>query len=154
MGRQIEWLESAIRAHDSDECLLWPFTVDRDGYGRVCFYGDGRKERVFAHRASFRIVHGRWPEPLGLHTCDTPACFNPRHITEGSHSKNQHEKVMRGRSLRGSMQHGAKLTEELVRKARQEYVPRKMGFHRLAKKYGVSKRAMRLAISGISWRHA
>ena len=103
-----EWLAAAIAEHNSDDCLLWPFAIDRDGYGRVCFYGDGKKERVFAHRASYRLTHGRWPLPLGLHSCDTPACFNPRHIHEGTHAVNQGEKADRGRSLSGAEQHDAK----------------------------------------------
>lgn len=148
-----DWLAATIADHNSDECLLWPFAVDRDGYGRVCFYGDGKKQRVFAHRVAFRLIHGRWPEPLGLHSCDNPPCFNPRHITEGGHAKNQREKVLRGRSLRGVQQHDAKLTDEIVRQARGEYICGKVGFHRLAKKYGVSDHGMKLAITGKSWRH-
>jgi hypothetical protein len=151
--KKIDWLIAAIASHDSDKCLMWPFAVDRDGYGRVCFYEGGKKIRVFSHRAAFHVAHGRWPEPLGLHSCDTPGCFNPRHIFEGTHADNHLDQVCKGRTIRGTMQVCAKLTEEIVAKARKEYVPRCMGFHRLAKKYGVTKQAMRSAVSGKTWRH-
>lgn len=152
-AKKIDWLIAAISKHNSDECLMWPFAVDRDGYGRVCFYESGKKKRVFAHRATFMVAHGRWPKELGLHSSNTPGCFNPRHISEGGHLQNQTEKSERGRSVKGMQQHDAKLTDDIVRQARAAYRPRKLGFHRLAKIYGVSKHAMRMAITRVTWRH-
>ena len=148
-----DWLSAAISEHVSDECLMWPFAVDRDGYGRVCFYGNGKKERVFAHRVSFRLTHGRWPEPCGLHSCDVPGCFNPRHIFEGTCADDHADQVKKGRTTRGVMQRDAKLTDDQVRLIRAEYVPRKHGFHRLAKKYGVSKPIIMKIIKGKLWSH-
>ncbi len=148
-NRRLEWLQLVALPWLSDECLLWPFTVDRDGYGRVKY----KLVETRSHRLVFRLAYGRWPNPLALHSCDTPGCCNLRHISEGTHADNQHQKAARGRSLRGVQQHDAKLTDELVLQARKEYRPRKMGFHRLAKKYGVSKYAMRMAITGHTWRH-
>jgi hypothetical protein len=145
-----EWLTNVALKWESDKCLLWPFRVDKDGYGRLnCIPNIETR----SHRAVFFLKHGRWPEPNALHSCDTPGCCNLRHISEGTPQQNQHEKAERGRSLRGVQQHDAKLTDDLVRQARAEYVPRKMGFHRLAKKYGVSKHGMMLAIKGASWKH-
>jgi hypothetical protein len=138
-------------------CMAWPFQRDKDGYGklRLPMSLAGKRIKVTAHRLAFKLHYGDWPKPLGLHSCDNPSCFNPLHVTSGDHAKNQGEKAQRGRSLRGVQQHDAKLTEEVVRKARAEYVPGYggNGFHRLAKKYGVSKRAMMLAVSGKTWKH-
>lgn len=142
-------LKKLIEEHGSDECLLWPMKRDRDGYGRVWYEG----KTVGVHRLAFFFAHGHWPVPSALHSCDNPPCFNPCHLSEGSNLVNQNQKAERGRSVRGEQQHDAKLTEEVVRKMRAEYVPGKMGFHRLGKKYGVSKRAARLAITGFLWRH-
>lgn len=141
-------LRHMIENHHSEECLLWPMKRDRDGYGRVWFQGKTHG----AHRVSFLLTNGRWPSNA-LHSCDNPPCFNPRHIGEGTNAVNQSEKAERGRSVRGTRQHDAKLTDEMVLRMRAEYVPGKMGFHRLGKKYGVSKRAAMLAISGRLWRH-
>lgn len=148
-----DWLAAAIAAHDSEECLMWPFAVDADGYGRVCFYGDGKKDRVFAHRVSFRLVHGRWPQPLGLHKCDTPGCFNPRHIFEGTHAENHADQFAKGRTVKGVMQQDAKLTNELIASIRKEYWEGRDGYKKLADKYGTSAAAMRSAINGKTWKH-
>ncbi len=67
-----DWLAAAIAAHNSDKCLLWPFGVDRDGYGLLTFHEQGKIKRTSAHRLAFRLTHDRWPEPCGLHSCDTP----------------------------------------------------------------------------------
>ena len=149
---KFDWLKAAIESHKSDDCLMWPFAVDRDGYGRVCSYIDGKEDRVFAHRVSFRLVHGRWPDPLGLHKCDVPGCFNPRHIFEGTHAENHADQVRKGRSLRGVMQRDAKLSDELVSKMRNEYSDG-ASFSQLASIYGVSKIAARWAVNGKTWKH-
>jgi hypothetical protein len=150
---RFDYFLSAVGSHNSDECLLWPFSVDRDGYGKLTYYDNGKELKVSAHRLAFKFVHGRWPEPLGLHSCDTPGCFNPRHITEGTHLVNQNEKAARKRSLRGEQQHDAKLTKELVIAARLEYAEGNIGFRGISHKYGVTETAIRLAITGKTWKH-
>ena len=145
----LEWLYSvALNWHD-DKCLLWPFGVDRDGYGRVKI--EGIESR--SHRVVFFLHYGHWPEPCALHSCDTPGCCNLRHISSGTNKQNQNQKAARGRSLRGVQQHDAKLTDDLVRQIRIEYKPYRFGFHRLANKYGVTKPIIRGIINGRLWRH-
>lgn|SRR5215469_1386358 len=150
-----EYLVKSVRECSTDSCLIWPYQTDRDGYGRLRMpmAVAGKRVKVAAHRLAYKIVNGNWPKNEGTHSCDNPSCFNPRHIKDETNAMNQAQKAERGRSLRGSMQHDAKLTDDLVRQARAEYVPRRNGFHKLAKKYGVSKHAMRLAVSKLSWRH-
>jgi hypothetical protein len=146
---RLEWLLNVALGWDSDVCLLWPFAVDRDGYGRI-------KVKQFesrSHRVIFALKFGRWPDPCALHSCDTPGCCNLRHIREGTNQENQQDKVDRGRSLKGEQQHDAKLTDNIVRKARQEYQPYKMSYRHLAMRYGVSAVAMKWAITGKTWRH-
>lgn len=75
-------------------CLLWTASVDRKGYGRIAL--DGGKP-VRAHRAAFFLAHGRWPRPMALHRCDTPACVNPAHIYEGTAKENALDRSARGR---------------------------------------------------------
>jgi hypothetical protein len=140
----------------TDVCVIWPYQKDRDGYGRVSLplsTTGGKKIKVAAHRLAFKIANGDWPNPAGLHRCDNPSCFNARHIFEGTDKDNHVDQVIKGRTTRGNMQRDAKLTDETVRQARSEYIPRKMGFHCLAKKYGVSKMAMRWAVIGRNWKH-
>lgn len=94
-----DYLRNAVASHMSDECLLWPFGKDRQGYGKVWLDGD----TVRAHRVAYKLVHDKWPMPNGLHSCDNPTCFNPFHLSAGDNKANQAEKAAKGRQIRGEM---------------------------------------------------
>ena len=141
-------LKALVETHNSDECLLWPMKRDRDGYGRVWHQG----KTLGAHRVAFFLVHGRWP-CNALHSCDNPPCFNPRHIGEGSNTVNQREKAERGRATRGEQQWEAKLNEAIVRQVRVEYSLGGISYRQLAERHGVTKLAMRWAVTGKTWKH-
>lgn len=149
-----EYLLAAISNHKSNECLLWPFEKDKDGYGWMHLRKeDGSQPSVRVHRIAFKVVNGYWPEPMGLHTCDTPACFNPRHIYAGNDKDNYNDQFIRGRHVHGTGSPHAKLTDELVVQARKEYAAGNVGFRKLASKYGVSMPAITWAITGKQWSH-
>lgn len=91
--------EQTVR--DTSGCLLWTGTVQNKGYG--VFY-EGRRRQVLAHRWALARKLGR---PIGpgmecLHSCDTPPCVDPMHLSEGSHGRNMAECSQRGRSARPS----------------------------------------------------
>lgn len=147
---QCEWLQFVVSQELPDGCILWRFRKDADGYGRINFDGKVRG----AHRVAYFLHYGHWPIPCCLHTCDTPGCVNPKHLFEGTIQDNSRDCVAKGRNAKGTMQPQAKLTEEEVVRARQEYREGVLGFEALSKKYGVSKFAMKLAIRGNThWKH-
>lgn len=150
-----EWLKTVALSWNSDKCLIWPFQCDRDGYGRLrppkADYG---RTKVGAHRMIFKLKYGRWPVPNALHSCDNPRCCNLRHLSEGTTLENQRQMVMRGRSLRGTKQHSAKLTEVDIRKIRSLYIPNQYGGTKaIADHYGVTVRLIRLIAYRKLWRH-
>lgn len=54
----------------TDGCWLWNGQPDKDGYGKICFYGS----RMRAHRAMWEFCFGQIDDGLlVLHSCDTPA---------------------------------------------------------------------------------
>lgn len=66
------------------KCWLWTASLDKDGCGWFAF--NGRIGR--AHRASFAI-HYDDPGTLAVrHTCGTPACVNPEHLSVGTLADN------------------------------------------------------------------
>lgn len=78
----------------ADECWLWAGAKTAGGYGQL--RRDGH--RVYAHRYAYELEHG----PIGggfvvMHSCDTPACVNPKHLTVGTHADNVMDKMRKGR---------------------------------------------------------
>ncbi len=53
---------------------------------------------VFAHRLSFYLHHGYWPN-VCRHRCDNPGCYNPYHLEDGTHADNVADRVARGRTV-------------------------------------------------------
>lgn len=143
---KLDWLIAELKSHKGQDCLIWPFARDPHGYGYLNFEG----RRVFAHRLAFYLGHGRWPEPFGLHSCDTPACVNAEfHIFEGTQRDNMEDMAQK---LRGNAR---KLTPELVTAIRRDYVPRKPGHHTffLAEKYGVAQGTIWKIVRRWNWKH-
>ena len=85
----------------------WVYDSGRGGvYERVDRYRKIRLDDTMelVHRVAFKLVHGRWPEPCGLHRCDNPPCVKviadehgPSHIFEGSRADNNMDMTTKGR---------------------------------------------------------
>jgi hypothetical protein len=88
----------------SAECWLW--LAHRNNYGYGKFRVGGRSGVVFsAHRLSWAFANGRLPglSEQVLHSCDNPACVNPRHLRIGTHADNMRDMAERGRAYRSQM---------------------------------------------------
>jgi len=85
------------RVGAAGEC--WPYGNNQT-YGNVQWRDDdGTKRRIAAHRLALMLRTGE-DVPAGalvLHSCDTPACTNWRHLRIGDHRQNQLDAVARGR---------------------------------------------------------
>jgi len=142
----------------------WEWQARREPFGHGSFYFQGRM--VKAHRVAWMLFRGEIPEGMCvLHHCDNPPCVNPEHLYIGTKADNHADMVKRGRKRRGkgvynstNMTRGekhpsAKLTEELVRKLRDDYYLGGGSFLGLAKLYGCSYNASKSAILGLTWKH-
>ena len=107
------WLVKAL-AHDSDECLLWPFGCFDSGYPLVT--KDHTPLR--AHRELCRLAHGEPPTPRheAAHSCGTRGCMNRRHLRWATRKENEADKLKQGRphGPRREMHGCHKLTEAEV----------------------------------------
>jgi len=79
-------------------CFIWQGKIGIDGYGQIMI----NKKRQRVHRVSFETFKGSIPQGyLMCHTCDTPACINPKHLFFGTHEDNMYDMVKKGRSYNG-----------------------------------------------------
>ncbi len=87
------------KGENEDDCWIWLSNIDkRDKYGKF-YYLDTKLD---AHVASF-LIHNKNFEYLDLkgmvimHSCDVPACVNPKHLFLGTYSDNAQDAYNKGR---------------------------------------------------------
>ena len=138
----------------------WPWLAAKTlGYGS--FWNGTRVVR--AHTYAWVLANGPMPEgrSFGCHKCDNPPCCNPAHIFPGTNAENQADSRAKGRSRLppptpfGEDQHLAKLTTESVREIRRVYMPGDplFGARPLARRFGVTHKAIALAVRRETWKH-
>jgi hypothetical protein len=85
-----------------------------------------------------------------LHSCDTRACTNTRHLRRGTQTENMADKVKRGRHLKGEQMSNAKLDEAKVAHIRSSTETRAA----LARLYNVSPGLVSAIRLGHKWRRS
>lgn len=141
-----------------DGCWEWSGSRNSTGYGTVAWHG----VVYTAHRVAAwldgmvaspsRPANSKVPTHV-LHRCDNRACCNPRHFFLGSFSDNQLDAYSKKRQVhpRGQKHANAKLTDEEANSMRKEYAAGTVQTV-LAKKYGVSQRAVSLVVRGKTYK--
>jgi hypothetical protein len=82
------------KVEKTDGCWLWRGSLFASGYGS---FWDGSRN-VRAPRFAYELLVGPIQAGAELrHSCDTPACVNPDHLSPGSHAENMAEMARRGR---------------------------------------------------------
>lgn len=102
-----------IQMVDPDACWQWQGSRLPAGYADIDVWLDGRYRHFLAHRVSFEIYHGHPPLNQVCHTCDNPPCTNPRHLYDGTQSRNILDCIGRNRHT------SVKLTNDEVRQIRE-----------------------------------
>jgi DNA-binding XRE family transcriptional regulator len=151
---RVQFLENAATT-ESDECVVWPFTLDRYGYGRITHMG-----MRTAHRAMFAMAYGDVPAGHEvMHSCDNRACINPKHLSSGTHAQNMRDMAARGRATggiwnvdnRGERHPKAKLTEKAVAEIRMLYASDRILQRELAERYEVSRKTVSDIVRNVTW---
>lgn len=152
-----ERFRSFVLESDDDEgdggCDLWCGQLDKDGYGR--FKWDGEPTR--ANITAYELFIGPVPEGhVVRHSCDHPRCVRwrgPRpHLGTGTHLDNMDDKVRRGRQ-RGSEKIPRQQVEALRERATKGRLRgKKINLAREAKRLGVSKSTISMALKGKTWK--
>jgi hypothetical protein len=148
--RSIRLFWSYVDKSNESGCWLWTGSTN-DGYGRL-YIG---KRAWLAHRISFVIANGPLPDECEVirHSCDTPLCVNPAHLSSGSIDDNVRDRQEKERQARGETNHFAKLTEAQVAEIRRRYVPYKVTLPMLAAEFGICERQVWVIAKGRGWKH-
>lgn len=124
----------------------WEYKGSRHERGYGIIWMDGQKWR--AHRLAFKLWKGEIPEGLEvLHSCDNPPCFNPAHLSAGTHLQNMREMVERGR-VRVM---GRKLTPDQVKAIRA--MDGTMSRRKIARLFNMEHSSINSICNGKSYLH-
>lgn len=148
-GNAMAFLLGAVRS-ETDACLVWPYSVDGGGYGKISING-----RLIGVPSEVLSRTGQ-PKPSAAHVsahapliCHTPRCINPRHLRWATTAENMADRALDGTENKG-IQHGnAILTDEAVRSIRRARKP----VSQLSRDYVVSEATVRDVLSGRTWSH-
>ena len=145
-GKPLQWLRLQSD-YASDDCLIWPFGGNGNGYGQVRFNG----KKGYPHRIMCELTHGKAPSVShqAAHSCGNRACVNPRHLRWADQSGNEGDKLAHGTHNRGEQHPLSKLTEADVRQIRA--LKGKMTQREIAKLFGVGSAHVCRVLKGGEW---
>jgi hypothetical protein len=112
--RQLKNFWAKVDKKGKKECWLWLGGTDKRGYGLISI----NNKMYRAPRISLLLHTGEMPDPScdACHSCDTPGCINPYHLSECTRTKNMQDASKRGRIHIWTQ----KLSEDQVRAIRAD----------------------------------
>lgn len=118
-GQPLRWVKEVALKYNDDDCLVWPFARDANGYGKVWY--NGRLHLVT--RVVCEEVYGPPPTPKheAAHSCGNGrgGCANWKHLRWATRAENESDKILHGTLPRGERQWFSKLTEAQVLEIRK-----------------------------------
>ncbi len=146
------FVKTVALAHDSDECLLWPFAVGKR-YPYPIFVSG-----MFGHRYVCQLANGEPPDDGfrydAAHSCGQHSCVNPRHLSWKTRKANKLDQIEHGTLYFGERHAFAKLTAKQVREIREAAIAGREPQRVIAKKYGIQQSYVSEIKCGRKWRLA
>ena len=150
-GDAQSYYRNTVIQYDGDDCIIWPFHKDADGYGLI--WRNGRNVKV--HRAICEDVHSPSPfvDRLAIHSCGNGhlGCCSRRHVSWGSAQDNADDREDHGRTRRGEDAGPAKLSDQDVLEIR--ILAASSSQEEIAKRFGVTQGTISHILTGKTWRH-
>ncbi len=127
---------SKVKKDPVTGCWEWIASKDSDGYGQ--FGLEGKNKR--AHRLSYELLVSPIKGDLCVcHHCDNPGCVNPDHLFIGTLKDNSQDCIKKGRHttpFKNGHTHSCKLSDDDVRKIKQELIKGELTQAQIGKKFG------------------
>lgn len=140
-------LHHKLLIEPTDSCIEWTGAFHKNGYGvlslnRKVASEMGLSRVQFVHRMSYLQNIGPLVEGMVIrHQCHNRACFNPRHLLQGTQLENYEDSVRTGANKR-------KLSLDDVTTIRNSA----MSNRKLATMYGVSSTTIHKIKHNLKWR--
>ena len=148
-GEAQRFFREIVIPFTGDECLIWPYAKDGDGYGML--WRDGQMRRV--HRIVCEATHGtpQTPKHEAAHSCGngSKGCVSSQHIRWSTPVENCADTLTHGTRSRGERHGSAKITEADVREIRFLYG--KLSRRDVAERFGISPDHVGSIHRGESW---
>ena len=147
-GAPMEFLNSTL-AVSPKSCVLWPYAKDQNGYAKI--WVDGRMQPV--NRIVCEAAHGPPPSPKhqAAHRCGRSSCISPFCLRWATRRENEADKLIHGTASRGERQGSSKLKTRDVEEIRSVYATGNSSHAKLAKRFGVSEKAIQLIVRRETW---
>lgn len=127
----------------TNNCINWTGAKNKAGYGITWF----QNKWAYAHRAVTNALKGQ----VVRHSCDNPSCVNPEHLVVGTAKENSEDMVTKGRQIKGTQSHLAKLDEDTVQMIRM--AKGGMSSRQCADRFNISKTNVLDIWNNKIWKH-
>ena len=143
---------SRVDRAGEDECWLWTGAKLQNGYGVIAVGPRGETKQIYTHKLAYQLAKGTKVEEQGVirHSCHTPLCCNPNHLSNGTHAQNVEDKVRAKRHIWGEMVPSHVLKEDDVLEVRK-LISSGVSARKIGRMFGVSHTAIRKIKSGETW---
>lgn len=148
IGLPSKHLEEVVLPYEGDDCIEWPFTRMKSGYGQVTY----KRRKTLVHRLVCEIFNGPAPADKqdAAHTCGNPKCVNPRHIRWATRAENLADRWGHGTIPIGEAHANSKLNKLDVQMIR---VLLASGFTQksIGVRFGISQASVKDILTGKNW---
>lgn len=148
-GEPQRYYREVVLTYKGDECLIWPFGKDRNGYGQISVE---RQSRTVSRQVCIDI---NGPPPGenfdAAHSCGNGhlACVAPNHLRWATRKENMADKKIHGTHLRGQAAPSSKLTSKDVEEIKRQASQRLQ--RDIAADFGIHQGQVSKIIAGKRW---
>lgn len=118
-GSREEFIRGVVLNYEGDDCIIWPFSRNKRGYGRIS--RDGKQHN--AHHIVCMEAHGEPPSPSheSAHSCGRghEGCVTKRHLRWATRAENHADKIVHDTHNRGERHARSKLTDAQAAEIRE-----------------------------------